>query len=209
MSQKRTGAGFTIIELLIATAIFSVILLIITTAVLQFSKQYYKGVIASSTQGTARALIDDVARSIQFNGGGVSEFANGYCIGTSKRYSYALNRQVIDNGPIAAQGQSRHGLVSDTITGCNTATGALPNMQNLATLPAGTNARELLGQRMRLAKFDIDGTNNNYTITVRVVYGDNDLLSNPTDPNMFCKPEAGSQFCAVSELSTTVRKRVQ
>lgn len=205
--KRKKQAGFTIIELLIATAIFAIIMIVITVAVLQFSRQYYKGVVSSSTQSTARTLIDDVTRAIQFNGGAVSVIPNGYCIGTAKRYSYALNRQVIDNSPDSAKHQGLHGLVSDTVSGCNTSTTALP-VASLGSLTT-PNARELLGQRMRLTKFDITNNSELYTITVRIVYGDDEVLTSTTDPNMSCKSNAGSQFCAVSELTTSVRKRAQ
>jgi hypothetical protein len=46
-------------------------------------------------------------------------------------------------------------------------------------------------------------------VQVRVIYGDDDLLSNPTAANANCKSQAGSQFCAVSDLTTVVVKRVQ
>lgn len=206
-----TQRGFTIIELLIATAIFAVITIAITTAILQFTRQYYRGVIASNTQTTARTIIDDISRSIQFNGGELYELntptgTKGFCVGSSKRYSYALNTQVTRGGGSAALHQGHHALVSDTYPSCNTATPAL-GVASLANLTS-PNARELLGQRMRVTKFEIRPSGGMYVVTVRVVYGDDDLLTSTTDPNMSCKSTAGSQFCAVSELSTTVKKRV-
>ncbi|HEX8183046.1 MAG TPA: prepilin-type N-terminal cleavage/methylation domain-containing protein [Candidatus Saccharimonadales bacterium] len=224
-STRTRQAGFTIIELLIATSVFSVMLIVITAAVLQFSRQYYKGVISSSTQATTRALIDEVNRSLQFNGSSFSKFGtnDGYCIG-AKRYSYKLNQQVIDDGPNAAAHQSYHALVTDTFSGCNTGT---PPLSLAAANFPGTveNPRELLGERMRLLKFDIVEVNDMYTVTVRVAYGDDDLLCSPsttgdcTNPNslagvnnnmsdLTCRSTIGSQFCAVSELTTTTRKRV-
>lgn len=212
VAPRSRQAGFTIIELLIATAVFSVILLVITTAVLQFTKQYYRGVVASSTQNVARTLIDDVSRSIEFNGGAVSPISGntGYCIGSDKRYSYKLSRQVTDGGGDPAVHQGLHALVSDTVTGCNGSTPAL-NVTTLGSLSGGSlqNPRELLGQHMRLAKFNITPVGSDlYTITVRVIYGDDDLLTSPTSPSATCLGTTGSQFCAVSELTTTVKKRV-
>ena len=71
---------------------------------------------------------------------------------------------------------------------------------------------------MRLAKLTVtpESNNNLYDITVRIVYGDDDLVQSPahpgtpnaSDPNMNCLAARGSQFCAVSELSTTVEKRL-
>ncbi len=228
--------GFTIIELLIATLVFSVILIVITTGVMRFSRQYYKGVISSATQDTARILVDDIARAIQFNGGNVAILTTnnlavppnpsappvGYCIGGSKRYSFALNRQIKSVNPDTTMHQSRHALVSDNISGCSTNTRALDTAA-LTTLTT-PNARELLGEHMRLNKFSIKGSEGVYTINVKVVYGDDDLLCSPSvpddcnadsglstslnNPDVTCRSMPGAQFCAVSELTTTVKKRV-
>lgn len=217
--------GFTIIELLIATVIFSMVLILITTGVLQFTRQYYKGVISSNTQNTARIIIDDISRAIQFNSSTVYPLAanngsQGYCIGKSKRYSFARNYQVTDaTPPVTAPYQANHGLVSDNTNGCSSTTQALP-VRSLTSLP-GLNPRELLGENMRLANLSIVGSGDLYTVTVRVVYGDIDLLCSPTGPggcgpsggfvnntDLTCKSTTGSQFCAVSELTTTVKKRV-
>ncbi len=68
---------------------------------------------------------------------------------------------------------------------------------------------------MRLATLDIEPSANPvnidpqhpilYEITIRVVYGDDDLLN--SDHNL-CVGGAGSQFCSISELSTVVQKRL-
>lgn len=234
-ARRPAQAGFTIIELLISTVIFAVILLVVTAGILQFSKQYYKGIVSSATQSAARSLVDDVTRSLQFNTGGFATLTingTGYCVGSGKRYSYALNRQVVDS---AATGntvhQSRHGLISDNITGCNTSTPVLDVRglpTNLPVLPAAgglNNPRELLGPRMRLSKFTIVPNGNIYTVTVRVVYGDDDLLCSPaagdcagngpsavnvldTASDLKCRLSVGSEYCAAAELSTTVEQRV-
>lgn len=221
--RRHSQSGFTIIELLIATAVFAIVLIVVTTGIMQFSRQYYKGVISSKTQNTARAIIDELARAIQFNGGQVNAItgpngAKGFCVGGSKRYSYVHNTQLTD-GP-AGPNQDSHALISDNISGCGGGTPAVDVSSK--GLLSGTE-RELLNQHMRLSKFTIDENNDLYTISVRVVYGDNDLLCSPAisnncnDPaasfpaaamDLTCKQSAASQFCAASELTTTVKKRV-
>jgi type II secretory pathway pseudopilin PulG len=205
----KRPSGFTVVELLIATSVFAAVLILITTGILQFTRQYYKGVVSSKTQNTARAIMDDVVRTIQFNGGDVYALTSGgtgYCIGESKRYSYSLNWQVTDGAPNATLNQAKHGLIADNITGCNAGTSAL-NARSIANLSAATNQREMLGQNMRLAKLNISGSGDLYNVTVKVIYGDNDLLEGAA-PNQKCRSTVGSQFCAVSELNTTVNKRV-
>lgn len=222
MRQPSRAAGFTIIETLIATTVFSVILLVITVSILQFSKEYYKGIIVSSTQSTARTIVDDVSRSIQFNGGPVYALPltggvpnpnpTAYCVGSSKLYSFALNQQVTDSSPDGNAHQGTHGIVSNDVNSCDGTTVPVAT-KTIGSLSGLLNGRELLGQHMRLAKLSITGNgstdNNLYSIDIKVVYGDDDLLTTPSNPaTTTCKSTTGSQFCAVSELKTTVQKRV-
>jgi prepilin-type N-terminal cleavage/methylation domain-containing protein len=95
-------AGFTLVELLIATSIFSVILLVVTFGMLNIGKIYYRGINSSNTQAVARTISDDIVRDIQFNGGRIKidtitndSGSTGYfCIG-EKKYSFVLDRQLV------------------------------------------------------------------------------------------------------------------
>jgi prepilin-type N-terminal cleavage/methylation domain-containing protein len=220
MANIRKQAGFTIIELLIATLVFSVVLVVITVGIIQIAHVYYKGVIEGNTQGVARNILDTVAQGIQFNGGDVStapgSVAPGsslaFCVG-NQQYSYTLGYQVEDS-PIPSAYQSYHALVQNNLAGC---VGTPAQNVRAATV----NGREMVGSHMRLSNIivtPIAGTSN-YRVLVRVVYGDDDLLyspsaptsaAGPTRPDAVCRPvRVGSQFCAVAELNTVVQKRVQ
>jgi hypothetical protein len=66
---------------------------------------------------------------------------------------------------------------------------------------------------MRISKLEVlQLGNNTYTVNIRVAYGDDDLFGitgpNPVWGTIVCKDGAGSQFCAVSDLSTTVQQRI-
>src|SRR3990172_9120101 len=75
-SRKGVG-GFTIVELMIATTIFSVILLIVTFGMLQIGRTYYKGITLTKTQNAARSIIDTISQDIQFSGEGVTDSVSG------------------------------------------------------------------------------------------------------------------------------------
>jgi hypothetical protein len=67
-----------------------------------------------------------------------------------------------------------------------------------------------LGENMRLTRFDIayNPTVQTYTVSIGVAYGDDDLLevSNQTKS---CKSAfSGTEFCAVSNISLTVERRL-
>jgi len=221
--KHKAQAGFTVIELLIATAVFSLVLLLVTVGVMQITRVYYKGITETNTQNTARAIVDDIAQAIQFGGTGNIQKSVGttpgtsyaFCIG-NQLYSYVLGYQVVDTKTSGAQ--AYHGLVVSSAAGCG---GPVNSVANLLTVQNIPGSRELVGQNMRLAKLSVtpvSGAANLWNIDVKVTYGDDDLLivpgtpptNNPTSPNATCKTAVqGTQFCAMSEFNTIVEKRVQ
>lgn len=207
-THRSNQKGFTIVELMIATAVFAVVLLLCTVGLLQISRTYYKGVVTARTQEVARDILEDVSDSIRFNGGAVAPSilpngaTRGICAG-GRRYSYQLNKQL--NETIASQ---RHVIVVDEPANCSAGTTA----QNINGSPAG---RELMSTRMRLSTFSVAqvGTSTDlWRVTVRVASGENNLLIDTNGDGTLdtCRNvRSGSQFCAVSELSTVVQKRVR
>lgn len=216
---RKSLSGFTIIELLIATAVFAVILLLATYALLQIGRTYYKGITESKTQDTARSVMDTIATAIQFSGAPVNVWAGpptpggtyDFCIG-STRYSYILDRQLTDSVPIPGQ-QSQHVLTVDSPTSCSPGATVPPARDfSLGCLPTSnplTNCQELLRPNMRLSQFVVQqvGTTNIYHITVGVVYGDQVLLT-PAHDRCAATINVGGQFCALSVLSTDVQRRL-
>lgn len=224
--------GFTILELLIATMVFSVVFLGATTAILQIGKLYYKGVVSNRTQETVRSGIDSISQQLQFNFEPLKTPApidypvtgpsattlkfSAYCIGTT-RYTYVLNAQVAngatDHSYDSANYRLAHALWRDNVAtnGCVPADLGLVNPSNTAGA-LGSDGQEMLAASMRLSDFKLgcDTATSLCTVSLRVIYGDNDLLEpNPTTAiPTHCASIIGSQWCATSELSTSVYKRV-
>jgi prepilin-type N-terminal cleavage/methylation domain-containing protein len=218
-SSPALQRGFTIIELLIATLIFSMVLLLVTMGVLSFTKVYFKGLNLSKTQNAARIILENVAQSIQFSGGAVtapigtagSNGSQGFCV-ADKRFSYIQGWQMVDIQPDVALNQSKHGLVVDEAGNCSGS-----QAQDVkGTVAQGST--ELLSTGMRVSKLNVEkiGATDMYRITIRIVYGENDLLFSPSkNPLGALAPDAaclvgfsGGQYCATSELSTIVNKRI-
>lgn len=201
--KRLTQTGFTIIELMIASLVFSVILVVITTGVMSFTNSYYRGLTVSKTQLAAQNIIDTVSQAIQFSSTTFgSATGNGgtmgaYCIG-NQQFSFVLGKQLAAK---PTSYQTNHAFWQDAVSGAG----------GCAVTQFTPTSREMLPEHMRVANFSItqlQPTNSNlYTVTVRVVYGDDDLLNNPNGPDATCKSGMGSQFCAVSQLSTTVQMR--
>jgi len=214
-AKDKFDAGFTIIELMVATLVFSVVLLVIAVGVMQFNHAYYAGINQSNTQNTARAILENVSQAIQFSGEQVTSpiasagGENGFCIGND-RYSYHLGWQLVDGTPDVSKHQANHAVVMDTPGDCSGL-----SAQDFSKPLAG-GSTELLSPHMRVSKVkvkQVPGSTDLYEIDVRVVYGDDDLLHSPsgggpTASDVVCQNGAGDQFCAVSELSTVVQKRI-
>lgn len=191
--KKLTNKGFTIIELLIATVIFAIILLVMTTAVVQFSRIFYKGTITSRTQEVARTAMSSIAQDIQFGSGSVPTISltdtafHAVNIG-SKCYMYQGNKQV---------SSTQHALMV-TEGACD------PTWTNF---PAG--GTEFLGENMQLVDLNVGNTGSLYTVRVHVVYGDNNDFEDAATKKACKIIVLGGQFCAVAELQTTVVKRLK
>jgi len=219
MSAKRPAqTGFTIIELLIATLVFSMVMILITVGVLSFTRAYYKGVNQSNTQNVARTVLEAIAQRIQFSGdkvtspiGQAPDGSVGFCIG-NERYSYLPGWQLTDTAPNQGLSQSKHALVRDSPGLCG---GLSAQPVRDGSTVSGT---ELLSPGMRISKLSVEKLANGemYRITVRVVYGDDDLLfsqsgnaAGPKAADAACLASiSGAEYCAESELSTVVQKRI-
>ncbi len=219
MSVKQNNSGFTIIELLIATAVFSTVLLIASTVIIQIGRLYYKGLISAQTQETVRNIAENVSQDLKFSNGNSfrqdytdssvtgdsatqaptapTNHAYSVCAGNN-RYTYWLGQPVADGN---------HGILVD-----DAPEGACP--------PNGSG-KELLGQNMRLTEFRVVKSTadpNLYNISIKVAYGDSDLLTTYNQqtgdlegslPDTLCRSGiAGSNFCATSTLDTTVKRRL-
>lgn len=188
-------AGFTIIELLIATLIFSVILLIATFGVIQVSRTYIKGFVASETENTTRSIVDQVSQAVQLSQTGSLAIATpvtgwyAFCI-NGYRYTYQLNDELASGG---------HAFVRDYIGGGS----CTPNINWTSS---GT---ELLSTNERLVSFSIAQVPNStdlYQVSLSILYGD-DNVTMGSPPDRCLDNSSGGEFCALSSTTTTVEQR--
>lgn len=215
-SLITTQKGFTIIELMIATSVFSVVLMLCTYGLLGISRTYTKGITTNRTQEAARSVLSDLSDNISFTGGEVrllDELPNGskgFCIGSNK-YSYIFDHQLA-NTYDGRENMEQSRAVLRVDSGCSG--------QPASLLSDEVSGREMLQDRMQLARLEVCGLNgtddcatgeeiDTYRITVRVVSGSDDLFDDNNIDNNCQSGVAGGQFCAVSELTTIVKKRVQ
>lgn len=214
MKKKITNqTGFTIVELMIASMVFSVILLMVTAGIIQISNAFYKGSLRSRTQQTARTIIDDISRGIQHSGEDIVTTSGavpypgtigsnyGFCV-NGVGYSYVMDQNLVRSSPDANQNTAvliAYPVACGAFTVINT---------NAARSQPGS--KELVGLGMKITQLRVENVNGKYIITVEVASGARDLFS--PDPNAIstsCRGTAGSTFCVMSRLTTTVQKRIK
>jgi prepilin-type N-terminal cleavage/methylation domain-containing protein len=205
-NHSPKSQGFTIVELLVAMAVFSTILLVLTLSVISIARLYDRGIVQSNTQNTTRNIQNEITQAIQFSPTGATQHiiapnAGIICAGGTL-YAYLLGAEL----------NSSHTEVLRSVntSSCNPA-------QYFTYMSSG---RELMGQNMRLAAISVGSAGVNlYKVSLRIVYGDNDLVCSPSvagdcsfngvGPTQYasdlrCKLTAGSQFCDESNLTSII-----
>ena len=200
---------------MISSMVFAVVLLIVAIGAISFTNSYYKGITSSDVQSVARAIMSEVSQTIEFSASfypltTTASGVAGYCIDNTL-FSYQLGLEVIN--PPTTQDQGYHGLVESNAS-CSSSIS--PNLPTTAQLPP--TSHELLNQHMRLTAFDITPQPDYlYTVHIKIIYGE-DVGLNPSSNlpalgssswvSEGCAPGTGSQFCAISDLTTTVEQRL-
>lgn len=236
IKNKPNKKGFTIVELLIAMAIFQVVLVLTMFAYLSISRYYQKTINSNRLQQVTNNTVDEIARSIQTTGGllggsyltaidvdtntgNVDDRTDTQTVSTNldmslggtsfkvtcvdtTRYFYRLN--VREQGGDVSN-YVNHAFLSDQINSPNTCSSTQPG--SISPL------RVILGQDMWLYGFSISQSGARYAISINAIYtseiDDVDTTGMTSSPAyVSCKGGAGREFCAASNVNTTVTRRI-
>jgi len=216
--MKKLGrSGFTILEVLISTMIFTVVLLICIQAITRIGQLYYKGVTSSQIQELTRSLSEEFSSQIQFGSsipypypisGGDPTIPLIFCVGDNS-YRAIMNRKLGDSGVnTVLKRKAYSGACSFSSTWFDDATEL--GVRNMRIL------------KLQIIELQIIGSTINsgvWSVNIRLALGDSDIFDYPvtgsTDaPEVYgsaiCRSGiSGSQFCATSELSSTLLRRVK
>jgi prepilin-type N-terminal cleavage/methylation domain-containing protein len=231
-TRPLSSAGFTIIELLISLTVLSLILVMATVIIIQIGNFYFKGVNTANLQNSSRNISADLTSALQFGGqqpwpcdsatdqltcfaipdtgpiGGMQVYA--FCIGTT-RYSYVLNRELGTDS--STNVTTNHVLWRDIMNNNS----ACPKLDLTAPKPSDANSQlgsgyEMMPPNMRLTRFRVVENPANsgiYNVDVWMAYGDDDLVNSDATGRSTCNGGYGTQFCAISHLSTSVIRRLE
>jgi len=191
--KSRRDDGFTIIELLIATTVLSVILLLVTTMMIGMGNLFYKGINQSRVQDGVRGTLDEITQQLQLSDvhpAQGTDSANSdeqvYCLGNT-RYSFVYDVQI---GSRYNGRNYHHILWRDTKPGCDPTKGVkltIDDPDRVGARNAGTDGAELIAPNSRLASFCVGTatTDKNscsqtltspFTVSVGMAYGDDSTL---------------------------------
>lgn len=183
--------GFTIIELMIATAVLSTMLILVTGVMVNIGNLYYKGINQARVQDNTRGIADEVSQYIRLSDQppvGPYSGANGtqlYCVGAI-RYAFVLGVQI---GTVAPGTSTTYhhvlwrdidptpGSCPTDIDPSNLSLGKVDlSDANLANAdPSGT---ELITNNSRLTDFSMTNASPS-AVSIGVAYGEDVLICNP------------------------------
>lgn len=224
-NKSQSQAGFTIVELMIATLVFSMVLLVITFGVIHFTSSYYKGINSSNTQTTTQGAIDNITQAIQFSAGGTdpggTSGSDAYFCAGNLLYLYTPGL-VYSGGTPAAGAWGLYAITNPYVGNCT------DSGLTAAQLAGG---KELLGKNMRVTGISlVQGADPMlWMVSIGIAFGDPDLLCNndlssgtgacddsqpsydATTPvvgdDVRCKATIGAQFCSVATIQAMVQQR--
>jgi type II secretory pathway pseudopilin PulG len=106
-NDSKNLGGFTIVELLIASAVFSLVLLVALTGFLELGRIFYKGVSNTQTQDVLRQVVGDISSNVKIasSSGSVQPPATtttgayGYLCAGTYRYTYGFYKNSSASAP--------------------------------------------------------------------------------------------------------------
>lgn len=208
--KKIDHKGFTILELLIATSVLSVILLLSTVSMISVGNLFYKGENEAAVQDDTRNITTDISQHLELGANVQNPFlaparqngVNVYALCIDNiRYTYALGVKVGTTLP--------HVLWRDTIL-----SGASCRPANLASATPSAGGTEMIAAGSRLTALNLNSSTSPYALTVGVAFGDTSLTTqvyNQSRPqDVMCKggPSDDDKYCATAYLTTMIDKRI-
>lgn len=196
--RVKSQNGFTLIELILALAFVSFILIFAVTAVIQVMGTYNKGLAVKDINQAGRAALEDMARMArvadptaintgQLSRGRVCFGAVSYVWNTTNT---DLNQYSDNNEPVLlARVKDAGGALCGS---------SLPDVER-------ENATELLATRAWVQNVDIAVAGELVTLSLQLTVADN-----PSDPVLqggTCTGASAGQFCATAVFETTVTTR--
>ena len=194
--------GFTIIELMIATAFFSMLLFIIVLGFVQINRSYTRGITVKNTQSAARVIFDDIINTLRNTKAGNFTFSSSpdfrLCAGDIR---YGWNQYWIDQ---FTSENTAEGNVFSLLKSYDGASCSNDFSEDESISPIQEN---LVVQYLGIEP--VAGSSTTYrlemVVSTRESVEGEDLEA--YGQNALCKVGIGDQYCDVVNLNTVVTMR--
>lgn len=195
---KNSQSGFTLVEITLAMAIFSFMLLVVSVAYINIARLYTASTSARNVQQNNRFAVEQITRVARSAGsattsdknsdGGVSWICFNSKVGSQLFYLESLGVSYKNN------------LHQVAVGSCPTPDQP-PNV-------AGVSGNEVINSDNTYAARLVADTSAGRLATFSLWMVSKTDLLDTTDPNTLqCKSGPGNEFCAVNKLTTTVEMR--
>ena len=207
--MQLNKSGFTLVELLVAMAFFTFLLLLVTFGFVQINRSYTRGITVKTIQETTRSVLEDLTRVIRTTdqlrvepgvGGGIH-----FCASDIR---YIWNQHVDKGAPTFNNSytptEERFEDTGNLITMVRTTDNkGCPDRVNEA------DAEVILDDRAAVQYFNVIPVGTDAAVISLIVSTKSAV---ETDLEKFgkeaaCKAQIGDQFCDVSRLETVVNVR--
>lgn len=198
IQSRAAEAGFSLVELLLAMAVFSFMLLIITAGFINVVRIQQSGVASRSTQQSARLVLDSLMKDVR-----AASVARVRETGQNDALCLDTGGQTLEYA-VDSNGDLRVASI-----GSLAASSACP-------VPVIDSSWRRLGDSpVKTTQFNVVGTDpvnsglGTVMVTLTLVARSNlDVLNtDPVLPGTRCEPGSGAQFCSVTTLSSTASLR--
>jgi type II secretory pathway pseudopilin PulG len=197
--QQQAEAGFTLVELILATAFIAFILIFMLATMLQVMSNYNKGLAIKQINQAARTAVEEMSRLVQ---------------GTD---TSAINTAYINNGRVCFGGVSYvwniKGATTNKYTSGTSFTMVRVNDTGGALCAAGlpavnaANASELLSSNIWVQQVGVTVSSNQKLVDITMGLS----TASPNQPTgtdailgTICDGSKNSQYCAIATFKTTV-----
>lgn len=198
MTGKKHNKGFTLIELMLAMAFISFLLLFMVAAILQVTRLYVKGSAIRQINQTGRQLMDDVATTLRESSRAVYvPDRNRLCAGNTS-YVWNVEGSTINSFGATSPEVLRFVSVQDPgATLCDSPTLAVNQ----------ANSVDLIGADITPLSFSVKQEGKLWDLLlVLSTAGSNVAVPDTTTPTGF-SCAADNQFCALGDFETSVYSR--
>lgn len=189
MKARTSPAGFTLVELILAMALFSLVMVIVSVGIIQVMRIYQSNLATRRTQQAARLVVEDVTREVRLATRVARAVPGELCLEGSTTIRYRLP----GGGPVLLKEQLQGGCTSTTVI-------------NSTELTGSANS-EVAARRFNVTPIR-DNINNISSVgfTVAIATGPADFIDTSGD-RVVCQPGPGSQFCSATSYSSVVTIR--